>query len=96
MGMRCVFREIVSPERLSYTESFDDGTGGTLHGALERFPGEALRTVTFSEGAGVTTVSQRVLYRDRDTRDGVIESGMTRGTAEAFRRLEALLVPAAP
>jgi uncharacterized protein YndB with AHSA1/START domain len=96
MGMRCVFREVVSPDRLAYTEAFDDGIGGTLQGALERFPGEALRTVTFSEGNGVTTISQRVLYRDRDTRDGVLESGMTRGTAEAFRRLEALLVHPAP
>jgi uncharacterized protein YndB with AHSA1/START domain len=50
--MRGVYREIVRPERLVYSQSFD----------LEDFPGESLVTMTLVEDRGRTTLTQTVLY----------------------------------
>jgi len=75
MGMRGVYREITRPERLISTESFDD------------YPGESLNTVTLAEENGKTTLTTRVLYDSKETRDAVIRSGMERGASETYDRL---------
>ena len=81
MGMGGVFREIVPPERLVFTELWDeDWTGG-----------EALSTLTFVEHAGKTTYTQTVLYSSRAARDAVLKSEMARGAAQSYDRLAALL-----
>src|ERR1700734_4000847 len=57
MGMGGVYQEIKPYERLVSTESFDD------------YPGESLNTMTFSERAGKTTLTTRVLYASQEVRD---------------------------
>ena len=75
MGLRGVFQEVMPPEGLVTTESFDD------------YPGESLNTLTLSEEEGRTTMTTRVLYPSKEVRDAVIQSGMQEGASETFDRL---------
>jgi uncharacterized protein YndB with AHSA1/START domain len=79
MGMRGVYREIARPERLVFTESFDD------------FQSEALATLAFVEDAGRTTFTNTLLYPSQQIRDEVLRSGMEHGAAEGFERLAEVL-----
>jgi uncharacterized protein YndB with AHSA1/START domain len=81
MGMSGVFREIVPPDRLVFTEIWDeDWTGG-----------EALNTIVFTEHGGKTTLTQTVLYSSRAARDGALKTGMEHGAAVSYDRLAELL-----
>jgi uncharacterized protein YndB with AHSA1/START domain len=81
MGMSGVFREIAPPDRLVFTEIWDeDWTGG-----------EALNTLIFTEHAGKTTMTQTVLYSSRAARDGALKTGMEAGAAVSYDRLAELL-----
>jgi uncharacterized protein YndB with AHSA1/START domain len=75
LGMHGVYREIQRPERLVYTEAFDE------------FPGESVVTTTLTEENGRTTLSSRMLCASKKVRDMVIDSGMERGAAETYDRL---------
>jgi len=75
VGMRGVYQEITPYERLVSRESFDD------------YPGESLNTMTFVENGGKTTLTTRVLYPSKETRDAVIGMGMERGAGECHDRL---------
>jgi uncharacterized protein YndB with AHSA1/START domain len=77
MGMGGVYREIVRPERLVATESFDDPW----------YPGEAVDTTVLVEEGGKTTATTTVLYESEEIRDAVLESGMARGVAESYDML---------
>jgi uncharacterized protein YndB with AHSA1/START domain len=81
MGMRTVNREIVPPERLVAVEQFDQAW----------YPGEALVTQVLVEEAGKTTLTMTVRYESREARDIALKSGMERGVAAGFDRLEELL-----
>ena len=81
MGMGGVYREIVAPRRIVSTEVFDKAW----------YPGEAVGTLVLSESAGITTVTQSVLYQSRDARNGVLRSDMERGVAMSYDRLADLL-----
>jgi uncharacterized protein YndB with AHSA1/START domain len=81
MGMGGVYREIVAPERLVVTESFDEPW----------YPGEALDTLVLVEGDGKTTATTTVLYESQEIRDAVLESGMARGVAESYDTLDEYL-----
>jgi uncharacterized protein YndB with AHSA1/START domain len=81
MGTRGVFREIASPERFVATERFDDPW----------YPGESLVTYVLTEQAGKTTLTLTVLYESREARDAVLKSGMEKGVAMSYDRLEQLL-----
>lgn len=81
MGTRGVCREIVPPERFVTTERFDDPW----------YPGEALVTYVLDERGGITTLTLTVLYESREARDGVLKSGMEKGVAMSYDRLEQLL-----
>lgn len=78
-GMRGAYREIVPPERLVHTETFDN------------FPGEALGTTVLVEDQGRTTMTATIQYPSREIRDTVIKSGMEHGAAESYDRLAELL-----
>ena len=82
MGMRGVYQEIVPPERLVSTESFDD------------YPGESLNTLVLVEDRGRTTLTITVLYQSQEIRDAVIKSGMEHGAAEYYDKLAELLASA--
>jgi uncharacterized protein YndB with AHSA1/START domain len=75
-GMRGVYREIVAPERLVYSQTFD----------LKDFPGESLVTMILAEDRGGTALTQTVRYPSRELRDGDV--GPTEhGSTESFERL---------
>jgi uncharacterized protein YndB with AHSA1/START domain len=81
MGMGGVYREIVRSERIVSTEIFDeDWTGG-----------ETVNTLTFTEQAGRTTMTNVVLYSTADARDGALKSGMTDGMEAGYALLDNVL-----
>jgi uncharacterized protein YndB with AHSA1/START domain len=72
-----VYHEITPPERLVFTEIF------------EAFPDtESVVTAVFSEEGGKTRLTATVLYPSVEIRDGVIQSGMAKGAAVSYDRLE--------
>lgn len=81
MGMGGVFREIVVPKLLVATEKFDESW----------YPGEALDTTMFLEEKNGTRITITVLYESMKARDTALRSGMERGMAMSYDRVEELL-----
>ena len=81
MGLRGVYREVLPPERIVHTETFDDPW----------YPGEALATTVFTEQGNKTEVRMMMLYASEQIRDAVLKSGMDRGVGEMCDRLAELL-----
>ena len=84
MGMRGVYREILAPERIVNTESFDDPW----------YEGEAVGTLVLVEQGGRTTATNTVRYASKEVRDAVLKSPMDKGVAEGYDRLAELLASA--
>jgi uncharacterized protein YndB with AHSA1/START domain/alpha-beta hydrolase superfamily lysophospholipase len=86
-----VYREIVEPERIVYTDSFADEQGNivpaTHYGMSADFPLEMLQTVTFEERDGKT----RVTLRHAGIPAGEDREGTYAGWRETFDRLADLL-----
>ena len=80
-AFRGEFREIVPPERLTWTFEY------------ENVPGHVLtQTVTFEEQrGGKTKLTVRAVYKDREDRDGMLAAGMEWGMRQGYERLEELL-----
>jgi uncharacterized protein YndB with AHSA1/START domain len=76
-----VYREILPPGRLVYTELYDD----------QSYPGETLITHVLDERDGRTTLTSTVRYASREGRDTVLRYPMRRGVAESYDRLAELL-----
>jgi uncharacterized protein YndB with AHSA1/START domain len=77
-----VYREIVPPSRLVFTQSY----------VTEGFASsEALITMTFEERDGETLFVSRILHQSREDRDIHLQTGMEKGWAETFERLDELL-----
>ena len=70
------YREITPPERLVYTE------------LMEPYPDGSLVTTTFADEAGKTRVTVIASYPSKAIRDMVLSSGMERGAAASYDRLE--------
>jgi len=85
MGVRGVYREIVPPERLVFTELFDEAW----------YLGESLITTSLAEQGGKTTLASTILYVSQEARDTVLKSGMERGVAASYDRLAELLASTA-
>lgn len=79
-GFHGEFREIVPPERITWTFEWDGMPG---HVGLEKY--------TFEEQVGQTTLTTISYFNTREERDGVIGSGMEGGANESADRLEELL-----
>ena len=79
MEMHGVYKEITPPERLVSTESW----GGD-------WP-ETLNTLTLSEEAGKTTITNRILYPSKEARDAAVQTGMKDGVSQSFDRLDEYL-----
>ena len=73
-----VYREIVPPERLVYTECFDDPSIGSP---------ECLTTVIFEEHEGKTKMTSTSLCDSEAARNAQLQSGMEDGAREALDRL---------
>jgi uncharacterized protein YndB with AHSA1/START domain len=80
MGMGGVYREVVPPERIVSTESFDEPW----------YEGEAVGTAVFVEQGGKTTVTTTVRYASKEVRDGVLKSPMKDGVAASYDKLAEL------
>jgi len=80
MGQSGVYREVAPPDRLVFTEVFDE----------QSYPGETLITHEFRERAGVTTLTSTVRFATPAGRDTVLGYPMARGVGEGFDRLAAL------
>ena len=83
MGMGGVYREVAPPERVVFTEQFDEAW----------YAGGALITVTFLEDNGITTMTQTIRYDSKQARDSVLKSGMKRGVVASYNRLAEVLKP---
>jgi uncharacterized protein YndB with AHSA1/START domain/effector-binding domain-containing protein len=81
MGLRGTFREVVRTERVVATEKFDESW----------YPGEAVNTTIFEDRGDTTRATVIVLYESREARDTASRSGMERGMAAGYNRLEELL-----
>jgi uncharacterized protein YndB with AHSA1/START domain len=81
MGHGGVYRAVLPPERLVYTELFDN----------QSYPGESVITQEFTERRSRTLVTSTVRYASREGRDTVLRYPMRRGVAESYARLDALL-----
>ena len=76
-AFRGVYREIDAPERIVYTEIF------------EPFPDvESVVTQVLTEEGGKTRLTVTALYPSLDVRDMVLRTGMERGAAISYDRLE--------
>jgi uncharacterized protein YndB with AHSA1/START domain len=81
MGHGGVYRVIQPPDRLVYTELFDN----------QSYPGESLVTHEFVEQNGKTTLTSTLLYATQEGRDIVLSYPMERGLAEGYDRLTQIL-----
>lgn len=81
MGMRGIYREIVWPERIVCTESFDE----------KWYEGEALDTMVLVEQGGKTRLTTTVLYASQKVRDAVLKSPMKDGVARGYDKLDEVL-----
>jgi uncharacterized protein YndB with AHSA1/START domain len=81
MGIGGVFREVAHPARLVATEKFDEAW----------YPGAAVNTTLFEENGNRTRVKVTVLYESKEARDTATRSGMERGMAAGYDRLEHVL-----
>jgi uncharacterized protein YndB with AHSA1/START domain len=79
MEMRGEYREIKPPERLVSTESWGPGWPDTLN------------TLELSEDTGKTTATITLLYASKEARDAALNTGMKKGMAISYDRLEAYL-----
>ena len=86
-----VYREIVPPERIVYTDSFADEMGTVVpassYGFGDDFPTETLVTVTFVERDGRTTMT----LRHAGLPAGTLKEQTGEGWNESFDKLEATL-----
>jgi uncharacterized protein YndB with AHSA1/START domain len=80
-GFRGEFRQIVPPERIVWTFEWEGMPG---HVSVE--------TLTLEERDGKTTLTATSVYDTVEDRDGMLQSGMEEGAAEAYDRLDEYLV----
>ena len=79
-GFHGVYREIVVPERVVFTEIYDP------------FPdAESVVTSVLTEEGGKTRLTATCVYPSQEVRDIVLQSGMTRGAGISYDKLEELV-----
>ena len=83
MAMHGTYEEVVPPERIVRTETFDFG--------CDAQSGEQHVTLTLAEQGEKTALKLRLLYPSKEARDGAIASGMEHGVSAGYDRLEEML-----
>ena len=83
MAMHGVYRDVTPPERIVRTEMFDFG--------CEAQSGEQLATMVLTEIFATTKLTLTVVYPSKEARDGALASGMEKGVAAGYDRLEEIL-----
>src|SRR4249920_3040966 len=81
MGIGGVFRDIFFFKDPAATEKFDESW----------YPGEAVNATAFEQKAVITKVTLVISYESKAARDTAARSGMERGMAAGYDRLEGLL-----
>jgi len=85
-GFAGTFREVQPTSRIVHTQGYDPGTLGV------EYPDEpAIVTASFTEVAGVATVTTVIDFGSKEARDGAVASGMTDGMEQSYQLLDALL-----
>lgn len=85
-GFAGIFREVEPPSRLVHTQIYDPGTVGDAHPE-----NEAVVSVTFTEGRGVTMMATVIDFGSKQARDAAVATGMTSGMEQSYQLLDALL-----
>jgi uncharacterized protein YndB with AHSA1/START domain len=86
-GFTGTFRELQPPSRIVHTEGYDPGSVGG------GYPGnDAIVTITFTENAGVTTMTTLIDFGSKEARDAAVATGMTGGMEQSYQLLDQLLV----
>ena len=83
MALHGVYRDVTPPERIVRTEMFDFG--------CEAQSGEQLATMVLTEIFATTKLTLTVVYPSKEARDGALASGMEKGVAAGYDRLEEIL-----
>jgi uncharacterized protein YndB with AHSA1/START domain len=83
MSMRGVYREVVAPERVVRTETFEMGCEAQM--------GEQLARVVLTDEGERTGLTLTVSYPTKEARDGALASGMEQGVSAGYKRLDELL-----
>jgi uncharacterized protein YndB with AHSA1/START domain len=90
-GFSGTFREVQPSSKIVHTEAYDPGTVG------DDYPrNEAIVTVTFTEAAGVTTVTTLIDFGSKEGRDAAMATGMTDGMEQSYQLLDRLLNEQSP
>lgn len=85
-GFSGVFREVTPGLRTVHTETYDAGNTGAGESG-----GEALIATTFTEAAGMTTVTTLMDFGSKDVRDAAMATGMTDGMEQSYALLDKVL-----
>ena len=82
------FVEVNAPAKIVHEETFDPGDLGpsTMQSAAP-----AIITSEFSEEAGITTLSVKMLFPSKEARDGAVATGMTDGMEQSYQKLDEAL-----
>ena len=80
IGQKGVYHEVISPERIVNTESWEDWD-----------PGETLVTTTLVEVDKKTTLTSTSLFPSKEVRDIILKSGLDDGAKQSYDRLAQLL-----
>jgi uncharacterized protein YndB with AHSA1/START domain len=83
-GMGGVCREFVLNERVLNTELMDG------------YPGESLVHTVFTQQGNQTLLTMTITYESREVRDAALKTGMERGVAASYDRLENILATGDP
>jgi uncharacterized protein YndB with AHSA1/START domain len=82
MGVRGIFREVTPPQRLVHTESWEQAWYGA---------GESIITTEFADQNGKTALTVTILTPSKQAREQMLKSGMEKGVAASYDRLEQML-----
>ena len=74
------YRDIARPERLVFTERYEQVAGS-----------DHVVRLAFEERGGLTTMTMRILHQTAEMRDGHLKSGMEAGLHQALDRIEEVL-----
>ena len=84
---KCVYKEILEPERIIYTDYFSDAEGEIN----ESLPSTEI-TMEFIELDGKTKLINRAEYAFAEALKTVMDMGMLQGITKTWNRLEELLI----
>ncbi len=79
---KAVFREIVKPERIVYSDFFSDAEGNYVNDGHA-----SLMTVEFTEQEGQTRITARARFASEAALEASVKMGMVEGFSESWDRL---------